>query len=92
MAETKTVKDAEAKVLAVAGAVGNHLDAEEVKKYLSLAQELVNIGVALLPDGKVKDKVVSVQEFLDKPNVAEAVVVGFKVYDDVKVLVEKLVS
>jgi len=60
---------------------------EDVKKYLNLADELTGLAVAVLPDGKAKEFAVKAKALLEKDVLVEAVVVGFKLYDEVKVLV-----
>lgn len=58
------------------------MNVDDVKKYVELTKEVVQIVVVLLPDGKIKDKVKKVSDLLEKDVVVEAVVVGFKLKDE----------
>lgn len=64
------------------------LSTDDVKKYLRLAEELLSLGEVFLPDGKTKDTVKKVQEFLKTENLVQAAVVNVKLYEDVKKLVK----
>jgi hypothetical protein len=55
-----------------------------VKKVLFYGKQALELAVAVVPEGKVKDNLVKLEKVVNDPSVDELVVVGFKVYDKVK--------
>lgn len=62
------------------------MNVDDVKKYLALAKELVQIGLVVSPEGKLKDKLKKVLDLLEKDVLVDAVVVVEKLVEEVKKL------
>ncbi len=66
------------------------MTAEEVQKYLKLAQELATLAGVFLPDDSgAKKWVDKAKDVLVTPSLTAVVVDGFKLYEEVKAIVAK---
>ncbi len=59
---------------------------DDVKKYLNLGKEVLQVGIVFVPEGSFKDKLKKFNTLLEKDVVVEAVVVVFKLIDEFKAL------